>query len=590
MEFAKDDLLSFKKLESLISNPDETEQGKIISKYLRKYLVIIKDKLYVLQKNVTYKLVTDKINTILERTIKFISKSFNNLSEEDQEYLQLRYKKKQQWAKILKTATIKKLIPQIDAGLRNDNIKLDDYTNELHFSNRYIDLTNKEKALQQRVVNKHFITAYIDRDYKKPSKKAIAKLHTILCQIYPEEIERNAVLYKLMSSFTGLSRLDQELFFLLGKGSAGKSTIMKALKCSLTCYVMEFSSNTFTKGNPKQDKIINSFATAVYMLLAWINEPDFEKMDEKLFKKICEGILQVTKLYLDGLHEIPHKAKGIFTANNLPNIIPDTGVIRRIFAYEHKTEFVDDNSKYEIDNKKYFKKDKEIETSFETDVDLQNAVVDLVYDQCLKYNHKEKVVIPESFDRAKTLIVGSNDYMKDFIDAFFIVTNNDEDRISKLQMLKLYKELYPDRHANPLTLISALKDKDIRYESQYRVKGYEIKGAFVGIKIKDDDDDNDKNNKHNKVDDDDDDDDIDKEKLGINAPQPVVFRAEEVKQLMDEQKTIIELQKQELEQLKALLKAYEDMKDDKSEKSDKELRNRKHLKNKVVSMILLIIN
>ncbi len=80
--------------------------------------------------------------------------------------------------------------------------------------------------------------------------------------------------------------------------------------------------------------------------------------------------------------------------------------------------------------------------------------------------------------------------MKDFIDAFFIVTNNDEDRISKLQMLKLYKELYPDRHANPLTLISALKDKDIRYESQYRVKGYEIKGAFVGIKIKDDDDDN----------------------------------------------------------------------------------------------------
>ena len=45
---------------------------------------------------------------------------------------------------------------------------------------------------------------------------------------------------------------------MLGKGSSGKRLIMKLIKLSIECYMIEFKNDTFSKGNNKQDKNFNS--------------------------------------------------------------------------------------------------------------------------------------------------------------------------------------------------------------------------------------------------------------------------------------------------------------------------------------------
>jgi hypothetical protein len=551
MEFEKKDLLSYDEIEELITNPDQTEQGKIIAEHLKKYLLIVHSELYELQSNISYAVVDEVENTILERTTNFVSTSINNLKSKSLATLKKAYAKELQWAKFLKNSAVKQIIPQIKKGIRNDTVKFDDYTNQLHFKDGYYDL--KAEKFCKRVINKDFVTVFVNRKYKKPSQEAVEYVEKVYKQIFPDEKERNAVLYKTMIAFTGLARLDQELFFMLGKGSGGKSTFFKSLKCALPIYVKEFHSSTFTKGNPKQDKIMNSFAKEVYILLAWINEPEFEKMDDKLFKKICEGLVQTTKLYQDGLHDIPHKAKIEFTANDIPQILMNTGSIRRIDAYQTVREFIDENNKdgKVIDNIKYFKKDKEVEVSFENNEDYQNAVLDLIIQQCAKYNKKEKVEIPPSFAEAKDLITSSNDYIKDFIDSKLRITNNDKDRISKNEMVKFYLYMYPKKHANPLTLISALKDKNIRYEADFRCNG--IKGCFVGVRLQEDDEEDEKVEEK----------EVDEEKKleeikkqGINAPQPVLYRAEEVKAMVEKVKSDLKeliYQVEDLDALKKLL-------------------------------------
>jgi hypothetical protein len=81
----------------------------------------------------------------------------------------------------------------------------------------------------------------------------------------------------------------------------------------------------------------------------------------------------------------------------------------------------------------------------------------------------------------------TNDTFQDFIDGHLVITGNDKDRISKDGMLELFRDVYPKKHMSPTVLLSALKDKDLTYSSQYRHKSG-VRGVYYGVKVKDQDD------------------------------------------------------------------------------------------------------
>ena len=67
------------------------------------------------------------------------------------------------------------------------------------------------------------------------------------------------MLYVFGSALTGDTTIEQTILFLIGNGSAGKSFILTLIKKLFTIYFKELSSDTFTKGNNKIDKILCSF-------------------------------------------------------------------------------------------------------------------------------------------------------------------------------------------------------------------------------------------------------------------------------------------------------------------------------------------
>jgi hypothetical protein len=69
---------------------------------------------------------------------------------------------------------------------------------------------------------------------------------------------------------------------------------------------------------------------------------DDKKIDINLFKKFCEGSVQFTEIYKDGLLDIKHNSNLIFTANTFPKIQIDSGVKRRLLTYYQTSEFTDD--------------------------------------------------------------------------------------------------------------------------------------------------------------------------------------------------------------------------------------------------------
>merc|ERR1712127_315922 len=234
--------------------------------------------------------------------------------------------------------------------------------------------------------------------------------------------------------------MGQTNFFMFGKGSSGKSLIMKLIKLSIECYMIEFKNDTFSKGNNKQDKIFNSLLINNLCRIAWINEMDDKKIDDSIFKSFCEGVLQTTSLFKDGSNDFKHTCKLISTMNEIPSIKIDSGTSRRIIAYNPLSKFTDD--KNEIDEDKYiFKKDDTIVNKFENSDELLNGLFKIISNYSFKYiNDKNHYKMPESLEQAKNDIVQSNDTIGNFLDKYIKITQCKDDKISSELLFSTFKE------------------------------------------------------------------------------------------------------------------------------------------------------
>ena len=243
-------------------------------------------------------------------------------------------------------------------------------------------------------------------------------------------------------------------------------------------YVKEFSSDTFSKNNNKKDKILNAFLQLPNVRISWINEL-CSKLDDSIFKKFCEGICQTTSLYKDGFNDIEHLSKVILTSNELPNIRIDTGVTSRIVSHSHRSFFTDNDE--EIDEEKYiFKKNNNLISEIDNSDNYKNAIVDIILKLSSEYLKSGLPKIPQSMLDDKNEIVGSNDYIQDFIDSK--IEFKEGEKVGKQQILEAYQTMYPSHNRTVQQMISSMKDKNIQYKHDMRCNN--IKGSFIGIQFK----------------------------------------------------------------------------------------------------------
>jgi hypothetical protein len=366
-------------------------------------------------------------------------------------------------------------------NLSDDDIKFDITKHDIHFENGYYDL--KKLQFSSREVGKHYVTQYIQRDYAASTESQKNDMKALISKIYPNKKDLECIISILGSALSGDSMKDQEIVFLLGPGSSGKSTILKTTAMSIECYLKELQSDMFTQGNTKIDKILNSFSKSPQVRISWVNEMNGKKIDDTLFKKYCEGELQTTKLYQENQHVVKHLSKCIITSNEMPNFRVDSGMSRRIRAYTHDVKFVKD-SKHVNEDQNIFLGDCNLLDKLNNSIML-NAWFDILAEKCHSYLKGKKIIFTDNFKETKSDIMTGNDYFQDFIDSCLDVTNIDKERISKESMKNAFLKQYPDKHLTVLQVMTSLKDKGLVYNSKYRCEN--IQGCYVGVKFKTDD-------------------------------------------------------------------------------------------------------
>ena len=481
--YSPSDLLTSDELETIITSIYTEDKAELIANKVSKYFFINGENLYRLQANDTYKIMDGDLKDKLITTVSnYLSTSAKALSDVMQQNLNLKYKK--EFVSTFSNSKIATYVLQLKEYFLKD-IKLDLTLDEIHFNNGYMDL--KDLVFKQRDLTKHYITKYINRDYKPSKKKTQNKVLSEVKKIIPNKNDLDSVLAVIGSSLTGKSYEDQTTMFILGNGSAGKSLFMSLTQLAIECYFVELNSNTFSIDNKNKDKILNSYSNQCQIRISWLNEPKDTKMDISLFKTYCEGQLQTVELYKDGMNNFRHYSKLIGTSNTMPNIHIDSGSSRRLTGITCTSRFTDNKDEVNESEHVYLKNEKLLKEL--DNPDLLNAWFDVLAVYAHKWTNGEKVKYSDNFKETKSTILSTNDTTQDFIDAMIEITNDPKDRIGKQDMMTYFKAMYPNKFVSAQQLLGDLKNHNIRYEAQARCN--RIQGCYVGVKLKDIDDDDD---------------------------------------------------------------------------------------------------
>jgi phage/plasmid-associated DNA primase len=481
-------ILSGSEVVSLFTALSPNEKAEIVCKTLISSVFIHDGHLYVLQKTGIYQIQPLTKNKICLFVSQLVTKSYNKIDEASKRILEDRFESRKKFMAFItrkcSNEEISSYEPQIHEYLTRNDVRPDSNEWELHFRNGYLDL--RTHTFKQRDPSTNIVTYCIDRDYVQSTQEQRQEVMKHISMIYPKE-DFKYIVYCIGKCLIGNPSLDQDSLFLMGDASSGKSFIMCLTQSALggeQGYVIQLQSNTFEANNPKRDKILNSFAENKHTLICWVNEFSNRKIASDDFKNFCDGTVITTRLYKDGSLYIKLKCKLIATTNLMPNMTIDTGLIRRFLAYHHDSKFTQKVS--EVDPaKRIFLKDPELMTKLAR-AKLLDAWVDILAAACKDINDGNIPKITKNFSNTTETVVETNDIIQDFIDAKLKKTDKDEDRIGKNDMKRLFDEMYPGKHLSIQQLISSFKEKKIHYKCQYRYEN--VKGCFIGVKLKTDED------------------------------------------------------------------------------------------------------
>jgi len=486
-------LLSHSEFDYFCSFVDKpAKRVEILASYLKDKMFTYESNFYILDsqtitysKNELYNCTPEK--AILSYCSNLLQQSFSKLSVPNQNELFDAFPLLFKNGRIFKNTYCSSLVTDLLFAL--DKTGQIDFKNpykyEIHFNNGYFDLRTME--LKSRVLGQHYVTKFIKRNYIDPSEEAMNYVHSQLRKIIHCDDERNYLLFVLGKSLSGDSNLDQNNLFLIGHGSTGKSTFMQMVQHAISnVYLIELKSNTFSEGNTKIDKILNELVQNPLLRYAWVNELEDKKVDSSLFKSFCEGHLQTTTLYKDGLVNYTHNAKLILTANYYPKIEMDSGVVRRILGYFMKSLFTSDPAQVSEENHVYLVNPK-FTSDYESSADLKNAMFKILASYCYDYVRNKTYKKPSSFDDVCNDIVESNQtcQITDFFEKYLDITGNEQDRLTKKVFIDTFRAKYPLlKNITDRMLIRSLeKYNNIKWNRQAR-NNEGTKGAYLGVKMK----------------------------------------------------------------------------------------------------------
>jgi hypothetical protein len=252
-------------------------------------------------------------------------------------------------------------------------VDLDNDPTGIHFSNGRFDLLSQSFSPRPDPFSSGlYITKCIDYEFtaNDTTENMIEMMHTVLSQVFlqPEALE--FITFEVAKSIICAPVDNCHFLFLVGEGSAGKTTLTDFLHVCLTdTYAKRTASNAFCEGNREAQILLNTLEPQQRFI--FVDDPPHKPMSSSIIKTLCNGEISCRVLHANGSKTIKVNAKLLITSNHsLSFDEDDSGIRRRMMYYECRSKFTPDPNK--VNDINVFL----AETfSFDTFSDLENTAI-----------------------------------------------------------------------------------------------------------------------------------------------------------------------------------------------------------------------
>lgn len=355
--------------------------------------------------------------------------------------------------------------------------KLNICKDSLNFKNGVLD--TKTICFRSRT-HKDYVSKCLSHDFDfKCDPLLKIKINKMMLQICNDDIEtRNFIYYWMAYNLTGYTHLTKFLVIVGHLASNGKSTIVKMLENAFSIYCQKLDRQTFNIDFAKRHKQFANIKAPVRCV--YMEELDRKKIDVEALKDFVDGNKIKNEVLYGTTEDILIQSKLNVLSNNYMNFDTDEGVVRRGYQMEFKNKFV---------SLEDYKKMKDVKGIYLRDNNIDNLLIR--DDFKLAFLH---ILIPYLYDFQQTREIPSNnassafkeicdenDKMKEFIERYYVKTNNDSDRVHKDELLEMYKEHYNLKNISWQNILNDVKRLGLSYNRTLR-KG-SLKGCITGLKF-----------------------------------------------------------------------------------------------------------
>jgi len=264
--------------------------------------------------------------------------------------------------------------------------------------------------------------------------------------------------------------MSRELFKMnIGNGSNGKTMEFSIFHKCFPLYTHKIDNKTFTEGYGDLHKQLYRLTQDPIRML-YTEELPTHRLDVDIMKDIITGRNIPIKILYGNVITIDTQAKLNTCSNNDPNGKTDKGILRRGILQHYLAEFLDDvQDDYE---KRIFRKQDGFDLQFD------DPKMKLAFFHVLMTHYNKYINVPKQLRENFKEIMEDNDNFRNDFDMLYEFTNDEEDRVSKAEVLTTftnYNKIYRWSY-----LLQQLKRIGVVYDRHKRKNN--VRGVLLGIK------------------------------------------------------------------------------------------------------------
>ena len=316
--------------------------------------------------------------------------------------------------------------------------KLDSNINLIGFENGIYDL---EQGAFREGRPDDYITLSTKNDYYKWNDKNPFNTHIFkfFDQVLPNKAVRNYFLNALCTCLTGTTK-EEKLYIMTGSGSNGKSLTMDLMYLALGDYYMSCPITIITRKRGQSNETSPEKVRMKGRRCGVFQETDDgEKMNVGVMKEFTGGDKVLVRDLFKGsaeMIEFKPQMKYFLTCNQLPAVPSnDDGTWRRLRVIQFGSKFTDNPTKsneFMIDNTLKQKIEQWAPTFISYLIHIYNT----------EYKSKTYLAEPDEVMAFTNQYKMENDFYTEFITDKIIITNNDNDTISRDNLWEEFKDWY----------------------------------------------------------------------------------------------------------------------------------------------------